>query len=141
MKKADNGSRIKIKCIGAVDQYEFFKTSNEELLEFKIGDNEVLAGLEKAVIGMKVGQKKSITVSPEDGFGQRQVDLIEKANKKQFPDHISLEVGKKLRLKLDDGRVQTITITEIDGDTVTLDANHPLAGRSLQFDIEVVDIG
>jgi FKBP-type peptidyl-prolyl cis-trans isomerase 2 len=141
MKKADNGSRIKIKCTGAVDQYEFFKTSNEELLEFKIGDNEVLAGLEKAVIGMKVGQKKSITVSPEDGFGQRQVDLIEKANKKQFPDHISLEVGKKLRLKLDDGRVQTITITEIDGDTVTLDANHPLAGRSLQFDIEVVDIG
>jgi FKBP-type peptidyl-prolyl cis-trans isomerase 2 len=141
MKQADKGSRVKIKCTGAVDKYEFFTTSNEKLLEFKIGDNEVLAGLEKAVIGMKVGQKKSITVPPEDGFGRHQVDLIEKANKKQFPDHISLEVGKRLQLKLDDGRVQTITITEIDGEMVTLDANHPLAGQSLQFDIEVVDIG
>lgn len=140
MKKAGDGSRVKIKCTGAVDEHEFFRTSDEELLEFKIGNNEVLAGLEKGVIGMQVGQKKSVTVPPEDGFGQRQVDLIERANKNQFPDHIALEVGKKLRLKLDDGRVQTITITEIDGDKVTLDANHPLAGRSLQFDIEVVDI-
>jgi FKBP-type peptidyl-prolyl cis-trans isomerase 2 len=140
MKKADDGSRVKIKCTGAVDKHAFFTTTDDELLEFKIGGNEVLAGLEKAVIGMQVGQKKSVTVPPEDGFGQRQVGLIERAKKNQFPDHISLEVGKSLRLKLDDGRVQTITITEIDGDLVTLDANHPLAGRSLQFDIEVVDI-
>lgn len=97
MKKADDGSRVKIKCAGAVDKHEFFTTSDEELLELKIGNNELLAGLEKAVIGMKVGQKKSITVPPEDGFGQRQVDLIEKANKNQFPDSISLEIGKRLR--------------------------------------------
>jgi peptidylprolyl isomerase len=141
MKKAEDGSRVSIKCTGAVDKHQFFSTSDEEPLEFKIGNNEVLAGLEKAVIGMEVGQKKNVTVPPEDGFGQRRADLIERANMKQFPDHISLEVGKRLRLKLDDGRDQTITITEIDGDVVTLDANHPLAGQSLQFDIEVVDIG
>jgi FKBP-type peptidyl-prolyl cis-trans isomerase 2 len=141
MEIADDGSQVKIKCTGAVDKQEFFRTADEEPLEFKIGNHEVLAGLEKAVIGMKVGQKKSIIVLPEDGFGERQTDLIEKANKNQFPDTISLEVGKRLQLKLDDGRVQTITITKIDGDTVTLDANHPLAGRSLHFDIEVVDIG
>jgi peptidylprolyl isomerase len=141
MKKAGDGSRVKIKCTGAVDEHEFFRTPDEELLEFRIGNNEVLAGLEKGVIGMQAGQKKSITVPPEDGFGQRQTDLIEKANKSQFPDNISLEVGKRLQLKLDDGRVQAITITEINGDMVTLDANHPLAGRALQFDIEVVEVG
>ncbi len=141
MKKAGNGNRVKIKCTGAVDEHEFFRTSDEEPLEFRIGNNEVLAGLEKGVIGMQVGQKKSITVPPEDGFGQRQTDLIEKANKSQFPDNIPLEVGKRLRLKLDDDRVQMITIIEINGDMVTLDANHPLAGRALQFDIEVVEVG
>ncbi len=141
MKKAADGNRVKIKCKGTIGKRAFFTTTDEDLLEFKIGNSEVLAGLEKAVIGMQVGQKKSVKVPPEDGFGQRRMDLIEKANKNQFPEHISLEVGKKLQLKLDDGSVQTITITEIDGSVVTLDANHPLAGLSLQFDVEVVDIG
>jgi peptidylprolyl isomerase len=141
MKKVDNGNRVKIKRTGTIGKRAFFATADDELLEFKIGNNEVLAGLEKAVIGMQVGQKKSVTVPPEDGFGQRRAELIETANKNQFPDHISLEVGKKLRLKLGDDSAQTMTITEIDGALVTLDANHPLAGLSLQFDIEVVDIG
>lgn len=141
MKKAADGNRVKIKCTGTIGKRAFFATADEELLEFEIGNNEVLAGLEKAVIGMQVGQKKSFSVPPEDGFGQRRMDLIEKANKNQFPNHISLEVGKKLQLKLDDGSVQTMTITEIDGSIVTLDANHPLAGLSLQFDVEMVDIG
>jgi peptidylprolyl isomerase len=141
MKKADDGNRVTIKCTGTIGKRAFFATADDEPLEFKIGNREVLAGLEKAVVGMQVGQKKSVTVPPEEGFGQRREELIETANKNQFPDHISLEVGKKLQLKLDDGSVQTMTITEIDGSMVTLDANHPLAGLSLQFDIEVVDIG
>jgi peptidylprolyl isomerase len=143
MKKATDGSHVKIRCAGYTGKFrrqEFFATDEDKLLDFKIGKNEVLPGLEKAVIGMQVGQKKSVTIPPEEGYGQWRADLIEKANKSQFPDHISLEVGKELQLKFDDGSVQTMTITEIDGARVTLDGNHPLAGHTLQFDIEVVDI-
>lgn len=140
MKTADNGDHVKIKCTGKVQTQEFFSTSEDKLLEFEIGKNEIILGLEKAVLGMEVGQKKSFTVPPDEGFGRRRMDRIEIVKRTQIPDHIPVEVGKKLQIKLADGNVQTMTITEIDGLMVTLDANHPLAGHNLDFDIEVVDI-
>lgn len=140
MKTADNGDRVKIKCTGRVQKQEFFSTSEDKPLEFQIGKNEVIAGLEKAVLGMEVGQKKSFTVPPNEGFGQRRANYIEKVNKNQIPENIPVTVGKKLRVKFADGNVRTMTITAIDGLIVTLDANHPLAGRELELDIEVVNI-
>jgi FKBP-type peptidyl-prolyl cis-trans isomerase 2 len=141
MKKAREGDQVKLKCTGRVRKQEFYTTADDELLEFKIGDRQVVPGLEKAVIGMQVGQQKSVTITPEEGYGQWREDLVEKANKGQFPDHISLEVGKKLQIKFEDGNAQEMKITAIDGSVVTLDANHPLAGYNLHFDIEVVAIG
>lgn len=140
MQTADNGDRVKLKCTGRVQTQEFFSTSEDKLLEFEIGKNEVMPGLEKAVLGMEVGQKKSFTVPPEEGFGRRRMDRIEIVKRTQIPDHIPVEVGKKLQIKFADGKVQTVTITEIDGLMVTLDANHPLAGHNLDFDIEVMEI-
>lgn len=119
---------------------ESISASQKKPVEFQVGKHEVILGLEKAVIGMKVGQKKSIDIPPEEGFGQRRQDLVEKAKKSQFPEDLSLEVGKRLQLKFHDGSTQSVIVRSIYGDLVTLDANYPLAGRTLQFDIEVVDI-
>ena len=140
MKKAKLGDIVKIIYSGQTEDGAYFETSADTPLGFTIGGNEVIAGLEKSVVGMQVGEKKSLAIPPEDGFGQRRAHLVETVNKAQFPNHITPKEGQRLRLKNEEGDETEIKITKVEKEMVTLDANHPLSGKTLKFEIELVDI-
>ncbi len=140
MKRVDEGDRVKLSCFGQLENKAHLGTTEKRILEFKVGSNSVLAGLEKGVLGMAVGETKSFTVRPEEGYGAKRPGLIQKVSKDRFPEHIELQVGKFLRLKQEDGSVQKVQIVEVKKDVVTLDANHPLAGETLRFDVTLIDI-
>jgi FKBP-type peptidyl-prolyl cis-trans isomerase 2 len=140
MKKANSGDVVKIYYIGQTENGDVFDTSMGKPVSFKIGNNEVVEGLDKGVIGMGIGEKKTLTIPPEQGFGERREQLVETVKKSRFPEHIKPEVGKKLQIKQGDGSKLDLRITEIKNEMVTLDANHPLSGQTLNFEIEMVDI-
>jgi FKBP-type peptidyl-prolyl cis-trans isomerase 2 len=141
MKTAKPGDVVKIIYSGQTQDGDFFETSADTPLEFTLGNSEVIAGLEKNVIGMRVGDKKTLTIPPEDGFGERQTKLVETVNRAQFPDHIKPKAGQRIKLRNGDGEETDIQVTKIEDDLVTLDANHPFSGKTLLFEIELLDIG
>jgi FKBP-type peptidyl-prolyl cis-trans isomerase 2 len=140
MKTAKPGDVVKILYTGESENGEVLEASADTPVEFTIGSHELIGGLEKNVIGMQVGEKKTFTVLPEEGFGAHQKKLVETVNKDQFPAHITPRVGQRLRLKHKNGDESEILVTGIDGERVTLDANHPLCGQTLNFEIELVGI-
>jgi len=109
-------------------------------LIFEIGSRSVLSRLDEEIQGMQVGDKKTFTVPPEEGYGKKQNDLIETVKKSSFPEHITPTVGQQLQLQLPNGGTIGVTVTDIHGEMVTLDGNHPLAGHTLEFEVEMVDI-
>ena len=100
----------------------------------------MLVGLEEGVVGMKPGETKSVTLNPEQAFGDRREDLILELPKDKFPQHITPAVGLQLNLSNASGANMIVVISEVDDDSVTLDGNHPLAGQTLVFDIELIEI-
>jgi len=141
MNKAQEGDTVTITFQGLLDDGSVFDASGEnDPLSFVLGENEVLPGLELAVIGMEVGGQKTVTVPPEQGYGVHQQKLVEVVAIDALPDGLKLNVGDKLEVTAADGTVFQMEIMTRDEHTVTLDANHPLAGRSLILQIEVVAI-
>ena len=143
MAQVKDGDKVKVHYTGKFEDDTVFDTSEERgPLEFTVGNGEVITGFEKSVIGMEVGEKKTITVPAEEAYGGRREELIWKTKKSDFPENISPEVGKQVGVRLDQPNAPLInaTITDMNEDTVTLDANHPLAGKTLVFDIELVGI-
>jgi peptidylprolyl isomerase len=96
--------------------------------------------LDEELQGMQVGDKKTFTVPSEEGFGERQNELIGNVQKSSFPDHIKPVVGQQVQVQLPDGGSIDVVITDIEDEVVTLDGNHPLAGHTLEFEVEMVDI-
>ena len=142
MNKVKNGDRVKIHYTGTLKDGEIFDTSRErQPLEFIIGNREMMPGLETRVIGMEAGEKKSIEVPPEEAFGPRQEELVVEVKKSNLPDHIEPCLGQKLQMQDANGNHIELAITEIKEESITLDANHPLAGHTLFFDLELVEIG
>lgn len=140
MKIAKPGNIVRIYYTGQTEDGDIFDTDMGKPMKFKIGNNEVIPGLEMGVMGMGVGDRKKIKVSPEEGFGERRSELVETVKKSQLPDHIKPVVGQILRLNQKDDRTIDFSITKIENEKVTLDANHPLSGHTLKFEIELVDI-
>lgn len=141
MSPAKTGDTVKIHYTGKLEDHSVFDSSaDREPLEFKIGESEVIPGLQKGVVGMASGQKKSIVLSPEEAFGQILDELIVDVEMSQFPKDISPSIGGQLQLKRQDGSSINVRITKTTKESVTLDANHPLAGKTLFFDIELVEI-
>ena len=100
----------------------------------------MIPGFENGVIDMEVGDSKRITISPEEGYGERREELVVKVLKNEFPDHITPAVGQQLQIKQGEGDILNMNITALDEENVTLDANHPLAGHTLLFDVELVEV-
>ena len=140
MKKARDGDRVKLHCIGKVEKQSFINARKEKPLEFEIGRGEMIPGIEKAVLGMGIGERKKFRLKPEDSFGQHREELILELYRSQFPEHATVEVGRRFKLKNKEGGMREIRITDIDGDRVTVDGNHPLAGKDLEFEIQMLDI-
>lgn len=142
MSKAKSGDTVKVHYTGKLEDGTVFDSSKErEPLEFTLGAQAVITGFDNGVQGMEVGEAKSITIPPEDAYGDPRSELISTVEKKLFDQqNITPEVGKQLQIPQDDNRFLNVIITAVDDNNVTLDANHPLAGKTLVFDVELVEI-
>ena len=141
MAEAKLGDTVKIHFTGKLQDETVIETSKDgDPLEFKIGDGKVIPGLEQGVIGMAAGDRKTIAISPEDAFGQPQEDLVVDINTSEFPKDVELAEGVYLNIESSDGKEFKAKVVEIKGDTVTLDANHPLAGLPINYDVELLEI-
>ena len=141
MAEAKLGDTVKIHFTGKLQDETVIETSKDrDPLEFKIGDGNVIPGLEQGVIGMAAGDKKTIAVSSEEGFGQQQQDLVVDLKKSEFPEDVEFAVGAYLNIETSEGKEFKAKVVEIKEDTVTLDANHPLAGITINYDVELIEI-
>ena len=141
MPKAKMGDTVKVHYTGRLpDGTEFDSSNNEEPLEFKLGEGDVIPGFEQAVIGMEPGETKTAAISKDDAYGDYDDELILEVDLAEFPDNIAPEVGQHLQLRQEDGEPFAVVVTEVGDDAVTLDANHPLAGQDLTFEIKLLEI-
>jgi len=142
MKKAEKGNRIKVHYTGKLDDGTVFDSSRDrEPLEFVLGNGQLIKGFEDAIYGMAPGDLKTVSIPNAEAYGDRREDLVLKMNRTQFPPSIDPVEGNRLSLRQPDGGVLNVMITAVTEDTVTLDANHPLAGKDLTFELEVVEVG
>ena len=141
MDQVKTGDRVKINYTGKLEDGNVFDSSqNRPPLDFVVGSGDVMPGIENGVIGMEVGDTKTIEILTEEAFGPRREELVVEVMKGDIPKHITPTIGQRLQIRMPDNQYVTVTITDMNADTVTLDANHPLAGYTLLFDIELVEI-
>ena len=141
MQEAQVGDLVSVHYTGKLTNGEVFDSSRDrDPLKFTLGNKELLGGFEDGVVGMKPGETKSLTLNPEQAFGDRREDLVLKLPKTDFPQHITPSVGLQLKMGNANGANLTVVITEVGEDSVTLDGNHPLAGQTIVFDIELIEI-
>ena len=132
---------MQVHYTGKLEDGTVFDTSEDgDPLSFTIGENRVIPGFEEAVTGMEPGDSKTTEVDPEQAYGEHREDMVMEMERDQIPDDVDPEVGQQLQLRLENGQTVPVLITALGEDTVTIDANHPLAGRTLLCDIELVDI-
>ena len=141
MKQAQAGDTMRIHYSGTLNDGTQFDTSEgSDPLEFAVGSGMVIAGFDKAVEGMAVGESKSVKIPPEEAYGPRHEQLVQEVPKSALPDDIAPAVGMQLQGKSADGQVMNLVVTDVGEAEITVDANHPLAGEELTFDIELVEI-
>lgn len=142
LSKANPGDMVKVHYTGTLDSGQQFDSSREreEPIAFELGQNQVIPGFEEAIVGMEEGEKKEVTVDADEAYGPRREDLVFTLPKEQFPTEMPLEKGLRVTATTKEGQNIDMTVVDFTDDTVTLDANHPLAGEPLTFDIELVEI-
>lgn len=142
MAQADSGDTVHIHYTGRLADGTVFDSSRErDPLEFTLGEGNVIPGFEEAVAGMEPGETKTATIPAADAYGDRRDDLVMQVGRDQLPDDLDPEVGQRLGMRTGDGTTVEVRVTAAGPDAVELDANHPLAGRDLTFDIELVRVG
>ena len=134
-------SNVSVHYTGTLETGEVFDSSRErDPLSFTVGEGQMIPGFEKAVKGMKLNESKKITIAPEEAYGEAKPEMIQTIGKDQLPPDMVVQVGQQLASEMPDGQQIVVTVTDVKDDTITIDANHPLAGKTLNFDIEVVKI-
>jgi peptidylprolyl isomerase len=140
MPEVKNGDRVKIHVTEKLeDGTLIYSTLNHDPLSFTIGEGKFIRGLEEAVLGMGPGDKKNVKVSPENGFGPYHEDLLIEIDKKSIPPSIEPCVGQKLEMSRGDSGKTQVLVKEVSDTSIKVDANHPLAGKNLMFEIELID--
>ena len=141
MEKAKVGDTVRVEYTGKFEDGQIFDSNKgKELLEFTLGEGKIIPGFEKAVIGMEVDEEKTVKIPPKDGYGEYIDGLVAEVEKERFPENLSLEVGRQLVIPQENGNQLIVTITKVTDSKVTIDANHPLAGKTLIFDIKLKEI-
>lgn len=141
MKTAQEKNQVKVHYKGTLKNGEVFDSSEgREPLEFTIGEGQVIPGFDQGVKGMQVGEEKTINIAADDAYGQVREELIQDVDKSALPEDIKPEVGLKLVSKTQDGREIPLIVTEVNESSITVDANHPLAGEDLTFNVKLVEI-
>ncbi len=142
MSTAKQGDTVKIHYTGKLDDGTVFDSSEgRDPLSFTIGEGEVIPGFERAAEGMQVGETKETRLDVGDAYGERRDDLMLDVPREQLPEDLEVDVGTPLQLQQPDGTAVPVTVAKMDEEQVTLDANHPLAGQPLTFEIQLVGVG
>ncbi|MFA4836667.1 MAG: FKBP-type peptidyl-prolyl cis-trans isomerase [Dehalococcoidia bacterium] len=140
-RQAETSDTVIVHYTGRLQDGTVFDTSaGSEPLEFTLGQGQLIPGFEQAVIGLQVGESKTVTIPVDEAYGPRRDDMVLEINRDELPEGLEPEVGMLLEMNQADGTTMTVTITDVSETTIKIDANHPLAGQDLIFDIELVDI-
>jgi peptidylprolyl isomerase len=143
MAQAKHGDSVSVNYTGKLDDGTVFDTTSDRYpMQFTIGGGQVIRGFEQAIVGMSPGESKTVTISVDDAYGPRNEKMVRTVDRDRLPADQKLEVGQRLQLSRSgsEGETASATITDISGESVTLDGNHPLAGKNLTFDIQLVEI-
>ncbi len=141
MAQAKKGDKVKVHYHGKLTNGETFDSSaGREPLEFEVGTGQVIKGFDEGVTGMNVGDKKTVTIPADEAYGEKSQEMIVEFPKDRFPEGMEIEQGMQLMMSNGNGQNIPVVVTEVKEDSVMLDANHPLAGQTLIFDIELVEI-
>lgn len=141
MKTAEKGNTVKILFSIRLDDGSVVGTSSEQSeLTFNLGQRKILKGLEEGVVGMKVGEEKKIAISPEQGYGQYNKELVLRVDREEFPPDVELKAGRTVQYQNRDGERVNLVVNNVDENTVTVDGNHPLAGLDLIYEVKVIAI-
>jgi peptidylprolyl isomerase len=141
MTQAKTGDKVKVHFEGClVDGTVFGSTMDEEPFQFTIGEKNMLPSFENAVVGMRKGDTNKITLTPAEAYGPHKKERVFGMEKSGFPPEIKLEIGKQLRVRKQDGEYAVVTVKHFSEDSIVLDENDPLAGKTLTFEIELVEI-
>ena len=141
MSKAKSGDTVQVHYTGKLDDgTKFDSSAGKEPLEFALGSGQVLPAFDSAVEGMAVGDSKSFNVAADEAYGRRHEQLIQDVPRDNLPEDMAPKVGMQLQAEGQDGQPINLTVTEVKDEAITVDGNHPLAGKDLNFDIELVAI-
>ncbi|NLE29734.1 MAG: peptidylprolyl isomerase [Phycisphaerae bacterium] len=141
MTQAKEGNTVKVHYTGKLEDGTIFDSSRDsEPLEFTLGAGQIIPGFEQAVIGMDIGDSKTVTIVPEQGYGNHMDEMVMSVKRDQLPPDLDPKVGLQLQSQQRNGQIVTFIITEVNESAITVDANHPLAGKTLIFDIELLDV-
>ena len=141
MSQVASGNTVRVHYTGTLgDGTQFDSSAGRDPLEFALGGGQVIPGFDAAVTGMSVGDEKTVTIEPDDAYGERHEQLVQQVPRNTLPDSIDPAIGMQLQSQSPDGQVMNLVIVEVEEESITLDANHPLSGHALTFDIELVEI-
>ncbi len=141
MTEAKSGDTVRLHYKGTLDDGSVFDSSEgREPLEFTVGSGQIIPGLDSAIPGMKVGDEKTVRIEPEDAYGARNPAATQAVPRTHIPENVALSIGLQLQARTENGQMMTVTVAEISDDEVVLDANHPLAGKVLTFEIQLTGI-
>jgi len=141
MTQAKHGDEVKVHYTGKLDDGTVFDSSvKKDPLQFKIGKGQVIPGFEQGVIGMEPGELKTTKVPADKAYGAHREEMLLEIDRSRLPSNLKPEIGQQLEIPQEDGRKSLVTISNVSESNITLDANHPLAGKDLTFDIKLLEI-
>ena len=141
MTRANSGDTVRIHYTGTLQDGSVFDSSEgRDPLEFQLGSGQVIPGFDDGVTGMAVGDKKTIEIPCDQAYGDINPAAMQDVPRAEIPDHIPLDLGTQLQVQAGNGQTMMVTVANVTDETVTLDANHPLAGKDLTFALELVEI-
>jgi len=139
--KAKEGDTVKVHYTGKLKDESIFDSSQDaEPLELTVGSGQVIPGFEKAVIGMGVGDSKTVEIAAGEAYGPYRDELVVEIDRERIPEELKVEVGQPLVLRQAEGPPIRVMVTDMSDQSVTLDANHPLAGEDLTFEVQLIEI-
>jgi FKBP-type peptidyl-prolyl cis-trans isomerase 2 len=139
--QAKKGAKVKVNYTEKLEDGSVIQsTTQKDPFQFTIGEGEVIKGFEQAVVGMESGQKKTVKINADNAYGPHRKNLLLDIDRERIPEDIEVNVGKMLKIQQKDGTSTVVKVSDFSESKVTLDANHPLAGKNLIFDIELIDV-
>jgi FKBP-type peptidyl-prolyl cis-trans isomerase 2 len=136
-----DGDKIKVHYTGTFDDGDVFDSSRDaQPLEFQVGSGQVIPGFDSALLGMTVGETKKVRLEVDEAYGPYNEEMVFEADPSQFEDGLSPEVGQSFQTQMEDGSPLLLTVKAVKDGKITLDANHPMAGKVLNFELELVEI-